>query len=443
MFEQKTLTKEQIELFNTLKQCDVFLEEERHVYIHKTTGEYFLSVTGVLNLIKNKTDFTSIKKGIHNQYNTILNWVNKFALSDDEIIEIIKLYANYKNFRPYELQESFYGDYTYKKYKHIDEYSLPEFYNEFLSLKTENKLLRYKPVYVDNNLNPLTPEQIQKLWYDITDVANIYGSFVHTIVEQYILLKQRFVNQELEDTLKSMFLELKNFLKNLNYKYNSHIFDEYIIDVSYEEFKIHIIYEFNKLGVDLGRVCVPERLLYYKKYSLCGMTDVYVDINDKEFDLGDHKTNKNFTFESEYDNKLLGKLSHMDECDYNLYNLQLSIYALIIESVYGKKLRKLWISYYNRLEHNFTYFPLEYLKDEAQYLLELHLNTITKRRKSLKKLLKNVPEKYVNHLVREIYRDINKKILTKKLTKQNKSAIFTSYKTLVENYLEEQKKYKY
>ena len=78
----------------------------------------------------------------------------------------------------------------------------------------------------------------------------------------------------------------------------------------------------------------PEHFVYLKSAGICGQSD-RVDVIRESVDITDYKTNKEIKKES-YKNfeglsaKMLGPLMHLDDCNYNHYSLQLSIYMYII-----------------------------------------------------------------------------------------------------------------
>jgi hypothetical protein len=78
----------------------------------------------------------------------------------------------------------------------------------------------------------------------------------------------------------------------------------------------------------------PEHLTYLKSAGVCGQSD-RVEIYDGLCNIHDYKTNKEiklqgFVNKQGKTKKLLPPLSHLDECNYNEYALQLSVYMYII-----------------------------------------------------------------------------------------------------------------
>lgn len=78
----------------------------------------------------------------------------------------------------------------------------------------------------------------------------------------------------------------------------------------------------------------PEHFVYLKSAGICGQSD-RVEVVNGRVDIYDYKTNKEIKKES-YKNwegiskKMLHPVSHLDDCNYNHYALQLSLYMYII-----------------------------------------------------------------------------------------------------------------
>jgi hypothetical protein len=78
----------------------------------------------------------------------------------------------------------------------------------------------------------------------------------------------------------------------------------------------------------------PEHMVYLKSAGLCGQSDL-VEVINGEVHITDYKTNKEIKVEG-YTNwegitqKMLGPVSHLDDCNLNHYALQLSLYMYII-----------------------------------------------------------------------------------------------------------------
>lgn len=78
----------------------------------------------------------------------------------------------------------------------------------------------------------------------------------------------------------------------------------------------------------------PEHMVYLKSAGICGQSDLVTVCNNK-INITDYKTGKEIKKESfkSWDGisqKMLQPLNHLDDCNYNHYALQLSIYMYIM-----------------------------------------------------------------------------------------------------------------
>lgn len=114
----------------------------------------------------------------------------------------------------------------------------------------------------------------------------------------------------------------------------------------------------------------PEHIVYLQGASLCGQVD-RVEVGEDWFEVEDHKTSKEIklkAFETwEGPKKLLAPIQHLDDCEFNLYALQLSLYAyMILKHNPQFKLRKLTI--------NHVQFKIKELDKWEYPILELDSN---------------------------------------------------------------------
>lgn len=399
------LNKENI--FRELSDAPVWLEEDQHIYIEKINKVRFSSVTTILSLIKNKFD-PSIKDNIVKQYKKFIKQLNKLGLShkdDPKLFNwLIVHYQSYKQFLPQEIR--FWNGKSYQKPKTIDQFEdIEDLRVTLLYLKESHTLDRLKTTYLKTSGKPMTADEMQQFWDAITKIANVYGTLVHEICEQYILKKQGFLfTSTLEERIKKGYsdtiqLQKKYWNKKL-FKNSNYVFEEYIITKSLSDFKKTIIDAFKALQWDLGYVCVPEKIVNDKDYQISGTADIYSYYSPQYFGIKDHKTNKEFTYKSNFGNKLKAPFSSLDECDFNLYALQLSIYAYIIEKNTGGQLRDMAISYFSRKKLNFTHINIPYRKEEALTLLDLYRSKLYKLEQTLgkKPIFDHVPPEYKNNL---------------------------------------------
>ena len=120
----------------------------------------------------------------------------------------------------------------------------------------------------------------------------------------------------------------------------------------------------------------PETLFYSEKYKLSGTADKPMARTSSKksiIDIDDYKTNlsKGIEYESPYGKFMLGPLSHLEDCNYNKYSLQLSIYSYLLEQLTGRKIGKLNIMYIPADDFlSFRRIPTPYLKYEVMQMLE-------------------------------------------------------------------------
>jgi ATP-dependent exoDNAse (exonuclease V) beta subunit len=112
---------------------------------------------------------------------------------------------------------------------------------------------------------------------------------------------------------------------------------------------------------------LSEFKLYDHDYELAGTADLVFCHKNNTFTIGDFKTNKKFNFTSKYNENLLYPIDHLHNCEFNVYALQLSIYAYMYEKLTGNKCRGLVIFY---LE-NGKWAPVScnYLKNDVVAIL--------------------------------------------------------------------------
>lgn len=192
----------------------------------------------------------------------------------------------------------------------------------------------------------MTQQQIIDFWQLLNDEANIYGTKVHDIVERYLLANKWYFPADTEEGR----------------------FEQKVID------------GFDALKIEEGQAIWPERILFAEQYELAGMSDLIIDIDEKFFDVLDHKTNRVFNFFNPYGYETLHKpFDHLQACQWSIYTLQLSVYAYMYELEFPKrKCRQIVVLYWDKVKETFEKIHIMYLKHEAKKLIELHHYNIMK-----------------------------------------------------------------
>lgn len=187
----------------------------------------------------------------------------------------------------------------------------------------------------DDKKNPayvgMTQEQILAEWKRINDEANEYGTRVHEILERYLLADKIYIPKD--------------------------------------DYEREIILKFQKIDPMTTGTIYPETILFSEKHSLAGTADIIEDCGEY-FNVWDNKTNKEINYVSKYNNWLNKPVSHLSDCQYNVYALQMSIYAYMFQMETRKKVGRLGLFYLNPNINEFELIPVPYLGLEAKAVLD-------------------------------------------------------------------------
>jgi len=204
--------------------------------------------------------------------------------------------------------------------------------NEFEGDVIAERIAKLGKRYYNEVYHGMNKAQILEYWDLLNTEATESGTEIHEIIERYLLAEKWYTP--------------KNDLEKL------------------------VIDEYDRLKFDEGIEIYPERVLFSEEHKLAGTADLIIDVNNEYFDVGDWKTNQVIRFYDEFGNKtLLPPVSHLQDCEYSIYTLQLSIYALMYEMETGKQCRHIWIGHYDKKINKMTKVPIMYLKYEARQLL--------------------------------------------------------------------------
>lgn len=121
-----------------------------------------------------------------------------------------------------------------------------------------------------------------------------------------------------------------------------------------------------------------EVILHSEGYGVAGTTDKLLWTSthpNSVVDLADYKTNvrNGIQYESKYKKYLLGPVDHLQDCNYNKYCLQLSIYAYMFQLATGRKIGKLYIIYIPPTDMlQWRKIPVPYMALEARAILDYY-----------------------------------------------------------------------
>ena len=131
--------------------------------------------------------------------------------------------------------------------------------------------------------------------------------------------------------------------------------------------------------LDLEYGIYPEYLVYYDNPNLdlhiAGQIDLIVK-NGNDIWIIDHKSNAKIDLKGFYNSstrssdKMLYPLGHLDECNYNHYQLQLSTYAWMLQKLNPEfVIKDLILNHYDHSGKN-TLYHCSYLKDDVEKMLK-------------------------------------------------------------------------
>ena len=163
-----------------------------------------------------------------------------------------------------------------------------EFFEKFDQQKIAAKLIQTNIKYAH-----LTVEELISEW----DKSRDYGTLVHKQIEEHV----NGLSQASDMKAKNAVLWLNDFVKNKN--------------------------------CDL----LVEKIIFAKELCLAGTMDVLIRLKDSnEYIIIDWKTNKKIDTKSYRNKKGTHPItSNIDDCKYNIYAFQLSLYRYILEEYYG------------------------------------------------------------------------------------------------------------
>ena len=143
--------------------------------------------------------------------------------------------------------------------------------------------------------NGFTADYWIKKWKVTAEISTIKGNACHNYIEDFFNNTQR---------------------KELDYPEKQHI-DEFLD-------------KFSKRGYET----IPELIIGDENSSIAGCVDLLA-FKDGKFHLIDWKTNRKIDKTAFKGQKMLKEFSFLDDCNYNHYSIQLSLYAYILKKVAG------------------------------------------------------------------------------------------------------------
>lgn len=196
----------------------------------------------------------------------------------------------------------------------------------------------------------LDPKDVRQKWKDEGTVASFKGSEFHLYAEN--ALANKLYNTKVPDST------IQNICLKLEYNYPQAIKKLLMMwKVFWFQAKENLVpvrSEFIVGDVESGVAGMVDQLFWNKK--------------EQELQIWDWKTNKKIAKQNKYQ-KLLGPFSHLDECEYNKYSIQLQTYKHIIQKVLGIEIGSCYICWFNENNDSYKIFKTIDLQDEVGQML--------------------------------------------------------------------------
>jgi len=196
------------------------------------------------------------------------------------------------------------------------------------------------------------------------------------ISQKEILRAWNFINKK--GTIKGSAIHdyAENLFQNKKFEYPQQlILNEFGFDpvkAEYDITKKHVDKFYNEVQGKLIPIRT-EMIVYDRETLIGGMLDIlFYNVRMKEFQIWDWKTNKDFTTEMP-SRHLLNDLFILEDCDLELYSLQLEMYKQIIEKNVPIKLGKSYIVWFS---HNNDNYKIIETKNREYYIKQILANRI-------------------------------------------------------------------
>lgn len=187
----------------------------------------------------------------------------------------------------------------------------------------------YWSAYKGNQYN-ISPTEIVRAWKFINKKGTIKGSAIHDYAE--------------------------NLFQNKKYEYPKElILKEFGFDPVINEYNKTKKFVDDFYNTAQGKL-IPirtEMVVCDRESLIGGMLDIlFWNVKAQEFQIWDYKTNKDFTYEMK-SRHLLDELCMLEDCDLELYSLQLEMYKQIIEKNVPIKLGQSYVVWFSHNNEGF------------------------------------------------------------------------------------------
>lgn len=178
-----------------------------------------------------------------------------------------------------------------------------------------------------------TAKEVQTMWKEQSEEACNWGTSVHDANEEYIksyCAKEVYDKGTEEQKVYFDFIDKQEYFCNFN-----NIETEFT--------------EFNSTSLIAGRVDLRLR-------------------RGREVQIDDWKTNKEIKFKGFKGERMLAPFSHLQNCNFEIYKLQLSVYALLDEDTFATEVKKCRIIHMR--DKKIKVYDFSPMRKEASYIIK-------------------------------------------------------------------------
>jgi len=204
----------------------------------------------------------------------------------------------------------------------------------------------------------MTQDEVLAYWKALNVKSQVKGSAVHNYAELLFNNKVYKFDVELSDAKLG-----KENIEILKLRGEKTIKEEYDIVTKFVD----------KFHADTKDKLIPiktEFVVFDEEWELAGMMDIlFWNVKKQCFQVWDWKTNKELNKESKFRKNLKGIMSHLPDCEYSLYCLQLTTYKRILERNTGIKIDGCYIVWFNEVNENYQIIPCEDYSNEVNMIM--------------------------------------------------------------------------
>lgn len=220
---------------------------------------------------------------------------------------------------------------------------LHQFFPHFDAKATIQKMMK-KPNWPASQYYGMTATEIETLWSDKGKDASTKGTAMHLAIEQFLNGASDVIDPQVKQT--SEFQYFMNF-------WNDH-------------------------GSDL-EPWRAEWSVFSHEHMLCGQIDMlFRRKSDGKFLIYDWKRSREIKTSNDW-TKGLGPLSHMDDCNYWHYTLQLNLYRWILEHLYDMEIAEMYLIICHPENKNYRRMRLNRLDQEIEEMLACRTRALTEK----------------------------------------------------------------